>query len=57
MGNFNEAYDSSYIQVSLYDTSSQAVTIQILHERLIDNCARHADLGNEGIWTSGLAAS
>ena len=57
MGNVNEAYDSSYIQVSLYDTSSQAVTIQILHERLNDNCARHADLGYEGIWTSGLAAS
>jgi hypothetical protein len=38
------------IQVSLYDTSSQPVTIQILHERLIGNCARPADLGYEGIW-------
>ena len=34
------------LQVSLYDTSSQAATIQILHGCL--NCARPADRG--GIW-------
>ena len=33
---------------SYIDTSSQAATIQILHGYL--NCARHADLGYEGIW-------
>ena len=49
MGKLNEAYDSS-LTIWYIDTSSQAVTKQILHERLIGNCARPADLDYESIW-------
>ena len=46
---FGDCGTSSFkLQVSLYDTSSRAATIQILHGCL--NCARPADLGYEGIW-------